>query len=349
MENKNFQTIQSLGRPALIKALTKPSSFQRKDVVKGVGDDAAVIQQKNHQYTLITSEIFTEGVDFDLTYMPLHHLGYKMMTALVSDIYAMNGEPETASVNLGVPTKISVKMLEKIYEGIYTAGDDYNVQIIGGDLTASHQTLVISVSGTGCVERSNIAYRKGAKVNDAICVSGDLGGAIAGLRILMREKQFWEEKDGGSFEPELEEYEYVVKRQLVPIARHKLVESFHKQHIVPTAMIDISQGLAADLKQLTDSSKVGAYLYQAALPIAIETRRVADEMKEDVDKYALYGGEDFELLFTLPENIVEEFANNFKEITVIGKITEPEYGLKMQTADGHTVHFQENDNKSSNN
>lgn len=341
MDNQDFQTIQSIGRPALIQKLTKNESYQNDAVVKGVGDDAAVVENGNGQYSLLTSETFMEGVDFDLTYMPLHHLGYKVMSALVSDLYAMNGTPQTALVNLAVPNKISTQMLEKIYEGIYAAGKDYEIQIVGGDLTASHQTLSINVSGTGIVNKSEVVYRSGAQKDDAICVSGDLGGAIAGLRILMREKQFWQESGQQTFQPDLDDYEYVVKRQLVPIARKEIIDNFSSKEFTPSAMIDITQGLANDIKHLTNASNSGAFLYQAALPIALDTRKVADEMQEDVDKYALYGGEDLELLFTLPEEQAETYAKEFEDITIIGKISAASEGLKMQTAEGKTVQFED--------
>jgi len=341
MEKKDFQTIESIGRPALIEKLGKKLTSKNDEVIKGIGDDAAVVKKDTAHYTLLTSETFMEGVDFDLTYMPLHHLGYKVISALVSDIYAMNGTPQSAQINLAVPNKISVEMLEQVYEGLNAAAKDYELQIIGGDLTASHQTLAISVSGTGIVKNDIIAYRKGAKPGDAVCVSGDLGGAIAGLRILMREKQFWQESNQQAFQPELDEYEYVVKRQLVPIARKEIVQYFHEQNIVPTSMIDITQGLVSECRSLASVSGCGLQIYQAALPIALETRNVADEMKEDVDKYALYGGEDLELMFTLAKGTAESFIKDLKDVTVIGQVTDASEGLKMQTAEGDTVSFGE--------
>lgn len=341
MQESNFRTIQSLGRNALIKELTEGSTINKQEVVQGVGDDTAVINGSEGSSILLTSETFMEGVDFDLTYTPLHHLGYKILSATVSDIYAMNGHPETALINLAVPNKLSVDMLKQIYKGIYAAGEDYDVQIVGGDLTASHQTLSIGISCTGKADSNCITYRKGAKVGDAICVSGDLGSALAGLRILMREKQFWQDNEQTNFQPELEEYEYVVQRQLLSKARKDIIELLDEINVKPSSMIDITQGLASEIKQIADASNVGMQLYQAALPIALETRSVANEMKEDVDKYALYGGEDLELLFTLPEKIMKKYAEQLKGITVIGKVVSPEEGIKMQTAEGDLVHFEE--------
>lgn len=342
MDKSEFRSIQSIGRVELIKELTEGSGVQHDHVIKGVGDDAAVIAKNGEECTLLTSETFMEGVDFDLTYMPLHHLGYKTISTTVSDIYAMKGYPEVALVNLAVPNKLSVDMLKQIYKGIYAAGEDYNVQLVGGDLTAAHQTLSISISCTGAVNRDQVTFRNGARKGDAICLTGDVGGAIAGLRILMREKEFWQDSDEESFQPELEGYEYVVKRQLLPSARKDLIDRFYEHDITPHSMIDITQGLVSELKQLSEASGFGAQIYQAALPIALETRTVADEMKEDVDKYALYGGEDLELLFTMPEKTLNQFSEVLEDVTVIGKITGAEEGLRMQTAEGDMVQFEKN-------
>ncbi len=342
MKDSEFRTIQSIGRFELIKELTENTGGRCEEVVKGIGDDAAVIRADDGIYSLITSETYMEGVDFDLTYTPLHHFGYKILSATLSDIYAMNGIPSVALVNLAVPNKLSVDMLKEIYKGINAAGEDFGVQIVGGDLTASHYTLSLSVSCMGKVEESRITWRSGAKEGDAICLSGDLGGAIAGLRILMREKEFWEgqEDQQQAFQPDLDGYEYVVKKQLLPTARKDIIEVFHENNITPGAMIDITQGLVSELKQITDSSGLGAHIYQAALPIAPYTREVADEMKEDVDKYALYGGEDLELMFTLPEEQLNAFSEVLTDVNVIGKIDVPDSGVKMQTGEGDLIEFE---------
>ncbi len=343
MQDDSFRTIQSLGRTELINELMEHAEFEHPSVEFGYGDDAAVLDADS-QFELLSSETFMEGVDFDLTYVPLHHLGYKVATAAVSDIYAMNGTPEVVLVDLAVPNKLSVDMLKEIYRGIGAASKDYEFQIAGGDLTASHQTLSVSISCYGSVSKEDIIYRKGARKGDAICVTGDLGGAIAGLRILMREKKFWEEQDQQtSFQPDLDDYEYVVKRQLVPAARQDFIQELRDQNIKPTSMIDITQGLVSELEHIGRASDVGAYVYQAAFPIALDTRTVADEMKEDVDKYALYGGEDYELMFTLPEEKVEALADEFGDFVVIGKITDKEEGIRMQEAEGDVVAFDESD------
>ncbi|SHF40610.1 thiamine-phosphate kinase [Fodinibius roseus] len=341
MDKGSFRTIDSVGRGELIKELMEHSSFSRDEVIQGYGDDCAVLENRGEGiYQLLSSESFMEGVDYDLTYVPLHHLGYKVATAAVSDIYAMNGTPQVVLVNLAVPNKISVDMLKEIYRGIGAAGKDYEFQIAGGDLTASHKTLGISISCRGEVPGNNVIYREGAQPGDAICVTGDLGAAAAGLRILMRENKFWREQEQQqAFQPDLSDYEYVVRRQLVPVARKDFIEQLTDLNLSPSSMIDLTQGLVSELKHLTGASEVGAYFYQAALPISLDTRSVADEMKEDVDKYALYGGEDYELMFTLPEQKVEKLADEFSDFTVIGKITDSSEGIRMQKAEGDVAVF----------
>lgn len=341
MDQDSFRTIESVGRLKLLEELEEEVSFRNKRVIKGIGDDATVIDETRNRAALLTSESFLEGVNFDLTYTPLHHLGYKFATAAVSDIYAMNGTPEALLVNLALPNKLSVDMVREIYKGIEAASNDYEFEVAGGDLTASHQILVASVTGYGSVEKERLVYRAGAKPDNAVCVTGDLGGAIAGLRILMREKSHWEEHQQDRFQPDLGDYEYVVRRQLVPKARRDFIDMLKEQDLLPSSMIDLTQGLVGDLHQLAEASKTGAYIYQAALPVAIETRQVADEMKEDADKYALYGGEDFELLFTMPEEDVELLADHFNDFVVIGKITERSQGVKMQRQDGDIITFEE--------
>lgn len=341
MKKENFRTIQSLGRKELIKELMEGSTVEKESVIQGVGDDTAVIEQNDELYSLLTSETFMEGVDFDLTYTPLNHLGYKVASSAISDIYAMNGKPETLLVNMSLPNKLSVDMVKEIYQGIYSCGSEHDFQVVGGDLTASHQILSISVSCQGTVKKDKVVYRKGAQEGDAICVTGDLGGAIAGLRILMREKKYWEEHQEQQFQPDLGDYEFVVQKQLVPLARKDFVELLEKEGVLPSSMIDLTQGLVNELSYITDMSDTGALIYQAALPIAIETRQVADEMKEDADKYALYGGEDLEMLFTLKESLVEQLAEVYSDFTVIGKITSEYEEPVMQTGEGELVSFTE--------
>ncbi|MEX2347879.1 MAG: thiamine-phosphate kinase [Balneolaceae bacterium] len=335
----SFQTIQSIGSKALLEKISGFESYKNEQVIKSIGDDSAVISESDDSLTLLTSDTYVEGVDFDPTYTPFHHLGYKIVSAGISDIYAMNGKPEAMLINLAVPNRMSVEMIEDLYKGINTAGKNHKVEVVGGDLKANHANLVVSISVYGRVNKNDITYRKGAKEGDAICVTGDIGGALAGLRILMREKKHWEEHGDDSIQPELGDYQFVVKRQLVPEARKDLIETLKENKIVPTSMIDVTKGLVSEISALSDAAELGAYIYQAALPIAIETRQVADEMQEDVDRYALFGGEDLELMFTLSEKKVEEFVKHFNDFVVIGRMVPREEGMKMQTAEGDVVSF----------
>ncbi len=337
MSQKNFQEIKEIGFSKLINKLSSYDGNKRDEIIKGIGDDAVVFKDKEGTVSCASSERFLEGIHYDVTYTPLHHLGYKIVTVAVSDIYAINAEPVQLLVNIAIPNKYSVQMVEQIYKGIDAACKDYNVQVTGGDTTASHQILAISVTALGSAPKKNLIYRNNAKIEDIICVTGDLGSAIAGLRILMREKKEWQERSTESFQPDITDYEYVVKRQLIPVARKDLIEAFQKSGIKPTAMIDISQGLMADLKAVAEASGLGAEVYSPAIPITLDTRKVADEMKEDVDKYAFYGGEDYEMLFTMREPLLEKFREIFDDFAVIGKMTNQYQELKINTGEGETI------------
>jgi len=313
----------------------------KENTLLGSGDDAAVIQTSGQECQVISSDTYVEGVDFDPSYTPFTHFGSKIIEAAVSDIYAMNALPEHVVVNLAVPNKLSMEMLEDLYKGLDASCKRHEIEIAGGDLTGNHQHIVVTVTITGKVKKERLTYRKGASVGDAICVTGDLGGALAGLRILMREKQYWQQHGNEGVQPDLEDYSFVVGRQLLPKARRDLVESFAEHDMIPTSMIDLTKGVIPEVKSLCDASGVGAYLYQAALPVAIETRHVADEMEEDVDRYALFGGEDLELIFTMPEKEVEAFVQYFKDFSVIGRMVPLNEGLQMQTAEGDVLSFED--------
>lgn len=329
------------GRTGLIKKISGHSVFRSDQVVMGIGDDAAVIEKDKSTFSLVSSETYIEGVEFDLAFMPFYQLGAKVVSAAVSDIYAMNGRPVAILVNLGVPNRVDAPMIDELYKGIGLACTDYECQLAGGDVTASHGAFVISVTVYGEVIKERIVYNSGAGTNDAICVSGDLGSALAGLKVLLREKRHWVESDDPVMQPDLSEWDYIVKRQLIPAARKDIIGLFQKNDIMPTAMIDVSQGLIHDLKRLINRSDKGAYIYQSAIPIDLHTRRIADEMQEDVDKYALFGGEDFELLFTLRQDQVETFAKECRDFTVIGKVTGQSKIIEMQTPEGNTIVFEE--------
>ncbi|HAC16705.1 MAG TPA: thiamine-phosphate kinase, partial [Bacteroidetes bacterium] len=234
----------------------------------------------------------------------------------------------------------STEMIHSLYDGLIRASDIYNSPIIGGDITASPGSLVISITVNGSVSEEKIAYRSGAQTGDAICVTGDLGAAYAGLKILLREKAVWgQESNDTEFAPDLSDYEYVVKRQLLPEGRNDLIETLEQQNMTPTSMIDISKNALQDLMQLISSSKKGAQIFEAAIPIALETRAVADELQDDVTQYALQGGEDFELFFTLPEKQVNNLVNHFKDFVVIGRVTSQNEGFRIQMASGEEMHF----------
>ncbi len=337
--SEEFITIQSIGRKGLLRELSEFTGLTNEGTVKGIGDDSAALKEKDGSITLLSSDTFVEGVDFDPTYTPFTHFGYKIVSASVSDVYAMNGIPISILVNLALPNRLSVQMVKDLYIGIDNACKKYNVELVGGDLTGNHNNAVISVSVYGKASEDTITYRNGANIGDAICVTGDVGAAIAGLRILMREKKFWEQHGDDAIQPDLEDYKFVVQRQLMPEARKDLIEALSNQKIIPTSMIDLTQGVINEVTEICNASGLGAYLYQAALPVAIETRHVADEMEEDVDKYALFGGEDLELLFTLSEKQVEQFIEHFKDFAVIGRMTPKDEGLNMQTAEGDVLSF----------
>lgn len=332
-KEKDFQEIQEIGFSSLIEKFKKYTGTKQESTLVGIGDDSAVTESTSGDLICKSSEIFLEGVHFDMTYTPFHHLGYKIASAAVSDIYAMNAIPEDLLISIAIPNKYSVQMMEQLYSGIDTACKDYGIEVTGGDTTASHQILAISVTASGKTIKENVVYRKGARINDIICVTGDLGGALAGLRILLREKNNWQDDNESYFQPDLEEYQYVVQRQLVPEARQDLINVLKKSDIKPTSMIDLSQGLIADLRSLLRASHTGATIYAPAIPISFETRKVANEMEEDVDKYAFYGGEDFEMLFTLSEPLVEKLKAEFEDFSVIGKIEQAEKQLIVNTGE----------------
>lgn len=331
--NPSFTSIGDLGRDGLIRRLaTLPTSSH-------IGDDAAVLPLDETRSLLLTSETFVEGVDFDLTYTPFTHLGYKLVNACVSDILAMNGLPDSILVNLAVPNRISMEMIDGLYEGIAKANDELGLTLVGGDVTASPGSLAITVTAIGKAETASITYRNGARIGDALCVSGDLGAAYAGLKILLREKRYWQDHGDDSVQPILTEYEEVIRAQLVPQVPIELVKTMHRLGIRPSSMIDISKHMLRELIQLGTSSDVGVYIYSAALPVSLDTRAVADEFEEDVDQYALQGGEDYQLLFTLNEADVNRLSKEYKDLTVIGKVVHRNEGIKMQSAEGDVVSF----------
>jgi len=334
MSDNSFTPIESVGRDGLIKEIEQLTGHQHPDLIRGIGDDAAVIDGGGPYAMILTSESFVEGVDFDLTYTPLRHLGYKVVSAVISDVLAMNAKPSILLINIAIPNRISKEMIKELYEGIDKAGKDYNIQVAGGDITASRGPSMIQVTAYGRTKKENVVYRSGAQIDDAICVSGELGGALAGLKVLLREKKKWLDSGEDTFHPDLSEYEEVVRRQLLPVARLDVIELMETERIAPTAMTDLSQGISHDLNALLTTSKVGGRIYEAALPINMNSRKVADELNEDIYRYALYGGEDYELLFTLPEDEINQLLDKAVDITIIGKVVPEEEGCMVQTFSG---------------
>lgn len=335
MNRDEFKAIHDAGTEELSGIFNRYSGHKRDEVLEGADSDVCVLKPENNSLVLTNSEMMLEGVHFDLTYTPLHHLGFKLVTSGVSNILARNGKPLSISVSLALPNKISIQMIEELYKGINAAANYYGLQVTGGDTAASHQLLVLAVHATGTVASDELLSRDGSREGDVLCVTGDLGAAMAGLRILMREKKSWLESEGSAFNPELENYTYVVQRQLSPAARSSFSKALKMSEVMPTAIIDLTKGLMNDVQLLCDASNTGCELFSPAVPISIETRNVADEMKEDVDRYAFYGGEDFELLFTLEESDVEKLKTEFEDFAVIGKMTARDKGIVIHSGEEH--------------
>lgn len=310
--------LNTLGEFGLIDRIKTKFNLQNTESVKGIGDDAAVIDIGN-QYMLISTDMLLEGVHFDLSYAPLRHLGYKAVAVNVSDIAAMNGITKSITVGIGLSNRISVEAVDEIYEGIKFACEDYKVDLIGGDTTSSRSGLVISITVTGLVDKDKVAYRSGAKANDILCVTGDLGAAYFGLQILEREKQ--EYIANPSMQPDLEEKSYLVGKQLKPEARADIIHELAEVGVVPSAMIDISDGLASEILHLSTQSGVGALIFEDKLPIEDITMLTATEFNISPVTAALNGGEDYQLLFTVKQADFDKIKN-ISDITPIGYMTE---------------------------
>lgn len=331
-DNIDKTDINELGEFGLIDYLTKAVEITEPSTIKGIGDDAAVLDFSNYK-TLISTDLLLEGVHFDLRYVPLKHLGYKAVQVNLSDIYAMNGKASQITFSIGLSSKFPLEAVEEIYEGALIACKKFNVDLVGGDTSASKQGLVISVTSIGYAEESKIAYRSGAKEGDLLCVSGDLGGAYVGLQLLEREKQIFLENP--NIQPDLEGKDYIVERQLKPESRKDVVELFETYGIQPNAMIDVSDGLASEILHLCKASNVGCKLYEDKLPIDPMTYETAREFGLDPTVCALSGGEDYELLFTVPQDQYDKIKNQL-DITIIGYIAEPNAGCDMISKSGHS-------------
>ncbi len=309
--------ISELGEFGLIDRIKNSVNLNNASSAKGIGDDAAVIDT-GEKFGLLSTDMLTEGVHFDLSYVPIQHLGYKAVAVNVSDIAAMNGKPEQIVVSLGLSNRFSVEAIDALYAGINAACKSYNVDLVGGDITSSASGLVISISAFGVVDKSKVAYRSGAKENDIICVTGDLGGAYVGLQILEREKQVF--LTDPEMKPQLENFEYVVGRQLKPEARMDIIHELSELNIIPTSMIDISDGLASELLHLSEQSGVGVKIFEDKIPIDKQTYDTAAvDLKIDPLTCALNGGEDYELLFTISQSDFEKLKNH-RDIHFIGHV-----------------------------
>jgi thiamine-monophosphate kinase len=324
-ENKERTDLAELGEFGLIKHLTEHFKIQHESSVKGIGDDAAVLSFGDKQ-VLISTDLLLEGVHFDLAYVPLMHLGYKAVQVNLSDIYAMNGVATQITFSIGLSSKFPLEAVEEIYKGVELACNKFNIDLIGGDTSSSKQGLVISVTSIGYADQQDICYRNGAGEGDLLCVSGDLGGAYVGLQILEREKQIFLENP--NIQPDLEGKDYIIERQLKPEGRRDIIDLLAQMKIKPTAMIDVSDGLASEIFHLATQSGVGCTIYEDKLPIDPMTYETARELGLDPTVCALNGGEDYELLFTIKQVDYERLKHDV-DITVIGHMTDKNSGCKM--------------------
>lgn len=344
--------IAELGEFGLIKHLTKENDVVNESTQKGVGDDCAVISHEEGTQTLVTTDMLMEGVHFDLTYMPLKHLGYKAVMVNLSDIYAMNGTPRQITVSLALSKRFSVEDMEELYAGMQLACRKHHVDIVGGDTTSSLTGLAISITAIGTARKEDIAYRSGAKETDLICVSGNLGAAYMGLQLLEREKAVYDQqvkeareqarKNGGNAEeamaqipqPDFAGREYLLERQMKPEARRDIVESLRKANIKVTSMIDISDGLSSELMHICEQSHCGCRIYEERLPLDYQTAVAAEEFNMNVSTCALNGGEDYELLFTVPLT-ANDAVSALEDVKVIGYITQESLGKALVSRDGN--------------
>ena len=325
--------IATLGEFGLIRHLTEDIKLKNESTLKGIGDDAAVLDYQD-KLTLVTTDLLLEGVHFDLTYVPLKHLGYKSAVVNFSDIYAMNGYPRQITVSIGLSKRFSVEDMEELYSGIRLACDVYGVVLVGGDTSASLTGLSISITCIGEGEKGKVVYRNGAHETDLICVSGDLGAAYMGLQLLEREKRVFQgEKD---FTPDFSGKEYLLERQLKPEARKDIIEKLRKANVLPTAMMDISDGLSSELLHISKESHVGCRVYEDRIPIDYQTAVMAEQFNMNLVTAALNGGEDYELLFTVPLTDHEK-VSEMEGIKIIGHITKAELGNFLVGRDGGEV------------
>lgn len=330
MQEKQRTEIATLGEFGLIRRLTEDIKLENTSTRYGVGDDAAVLSYPDSE-VLVTTDLLMEGVHFDLTYVPLKHLGYKSAMVNISDIYAMNGTPRQMTVSLALSKRFSIEDMEEFYAGLKLACAAHHVDIVGGDTTSSLTGLAISITCIGDAPKDRIVYRTGAHETDLICVSGDLGAAYMGLQLLEREKKVFEGQQ--EVNPDFSGKEYLLERQLKPEARGDIIRKLAEHHILPTAMMDISDGLSSELMHICSQSHTGCRIYEERIPLDYQTAVMAEELNMNVTTCALNGGEDYELLFTVPLADNEK-VSQLDGIRIIGYITKPELGLALITRDG---------------
>lgn len=328
-DRKSRTEISELGEFKLIDILTNDIKLTQKSTVMGVGDDAAILSFEKDDQVLVSTDLLVENVHFHLSYAPLKHLGYKAAIVNFSDIAAMNGVPTQITVGLAISNRFSLEAVQELYSGIKLACDKYSVDFVGGDTTSSTSGLMISVTVLGKAKKEKITRRDTAKQGDLLVVSGDLGAAYAGLLLLERERKVYEKTPG--VQPDLEGYEYLLERQLKPEARLDMVRKLEEADVIPTAMIDISDGLASEILHLCNNSKLGCHLYEEKIPIDFQTNKVADEFEIHAVTFALNGGEDYELLMTIKQEDYDKIKDN-PEFIVIGHMMDEGTGAQMITA-----------------
>jgi len=324
-------SISSYGEFGLIRHLTENISLKNESSLKGVGDDAAVLEYGQKEI-LVTTDLLLEGIHFDLTYVPLKHLGYKSAVVNFSDVYAMNGQPKQITVSIGISNRFNVEDVEEIYSGILLACEKYGVDVVGGDTSSSLTGLVISITCIGEGISGKIVRRNGAKETDLICVSGDFGAAYMGLQLLEREKRVFSNNNDSTIQPDFEGKDYILERQLKPEARKDIIKLLDEKGILPTSMIDVSDGLSSDLMHICEQSGIGCRLYEERIPIDYQTATMADEFNMNLVTCALNGGEDYELLFTVPLSDHDKIKE-IEGISIIGHITSKDAGLILVTRD----------------
>ena len=335
LENKNLSKtpIKDLGEFALINHITKDCTLKNESSQHGIGDDAAILYN-GKEPTLISTDLLIEGIHFDLSYMPLKHLGYKAVVVNISDIYAMNSIPKQITVSVAISNRFTLESIEELYKGINLACKNYKIDLVGGDTSSSVTGLMISISVLGSASKKKIVKRKGAKENDLLVVSGDLGGAYTGLQILEREKAVI--KVNPNTQPDLSKYTYCIERQLKPEARKDVIELLDELEIIPTSMIDISDGLSSEILHLSKASEVGFHLFEEKIPIDPEVSMTCEEFKINSTTAALNGGEDYELLFTINQKEFEKIKNH-PFLSVIGHACDLKNGCQLITGMGHQI------------